>query len=149
MIRCTKEQLLSIYGMLIKRTGGSTGVLNESLIDSALNNIWQTFDGLELYPTLVEKAARLGYSLVRNHSFSDGNKRIGILTMLTFLSVNGIEITWTDTEIVETGLALALGLMDYEALLVWLREHWAIKDTCGNENTSPCLQNKAESLDRR
>ena len=149
MIRCTKEQLLSIYGMLIKRTGGSTGVLNESLIDSALNNIWQTFDGLELYPTLAEKGARLGYSLVRNHSFSDGNKRIGILTMLTFLSVNGIEITWTDTESVETGLALASGLMDYEALLVWLREHWAIKDTCGNENTSPCLQNKAESLDRR
>ena len=149
MIRCTKEQLLSIYGMLIKKTGGSSGVLNESSIDSALNNIWQTFDGLELYPTLAEKGARLGYSLVRNHSFSDGNKRIGILTMLTFLSVNGIEITWTDTEIVETGLALASGLMDYEALLVWLREHWAIKDTCGNENTSPCLQNKAESLDRR
>ena len=149
MIRCTKEQLLSIYGMLIKRTGGSTGVLNESLIDSALNNIWQTFDGLELYPTLVEKAARLGYSLVSNHSFRDGNKRIGLLAMLTFLAVNGIEITWTDTEIVETGLALASGLMDYEALLAWLREHWAIKDTCGNENTSPCLQNKAESLDRR
>ena len=149
MIRLTKEQVLSIYGMLIKTTGGSSGVLNESSIDSALNNIWQTFDGLELYPTLAEKGARLGYSRVRNHSFSDGNKRIGILTMLTFLSVNGIEITWTDTEIVETGLALASGLMDYEALLVWLREHWAIKDTCGNENTSPCLQNKAESLDRR
>ena len=149
MIRLTKEQVLSIYGMLIKKTGGSSGVLNESSIDSALNNIWQTFDGLELYPTLAEKGARLGYSLVRNHSFSDGNKRIGILTMLTFLSVNGIEITWTDTEIVETGLALASGLMDYEALLVWLREHWAIKDTCGNENTRPCLQNKAESLDRR
>ena len=136
MIRLTKEQVLSIYGILIKKTGGSSGVLNESSIDSALNNIWQTFDGLELYPTLAEKGARLGYSLVRNHSFSDGNKRIGILT-------------WTDTEIVETGLALASGLMDYEALLAWLREHWAIKDTCGNENTSPCLQNKAESLDRR
>ena len=149
MIRLTKEQVLSIYGILIKKTGGSSGVLNESSIDSALNNIWQTFDGLELYPTLAEKGARLGYSLVRNHSFSDGNKRIGILTMLTFLSVNGIEITWTDTEIVETGLALASGLMDYEALLAWLREHWAIKDTCGNENTSPFLQNKAESLDRR
>ena len=149
MIRLTKEQVLSIYGILIKKTGGSSGVLNESSIDSALNNIWQTFYGLELYPTLAEKGARLGHSLVRNHSFSDGNKRIGILTMLTFLSVNGIEITWTDTEIVETGLALASGLMDYEALLAWLREHWAIKDTCGNENTSPCLQNKAESLDRR
>ena len=149
MIRLTKEQVLSIYGILIKKTGGSSGVLNESSIDSALNNIWQTFDGLELYPTLAEKGARLGYSLVRNHSFSDGNKRIGILTMLTFLSVNGIEITWTDTEIVETGLALASGLMDYEALLAWLREHWAVKDTCGIENTSSGLQNKAESLDKR
>lgn len=149
MIRLTKEQVISIYGMLIEKTGGSSGVLNESLIDSALNNIWQTFDGLELYPTLAEKGARLGYSLVRNHSFSDGNKRVGLLAMLTFLSVNGIEITWTDTEIVETGLALASGLMDYEALLAWLREYWAVKDTCGNENTSPGLHNKAESLDRR
>ena len=76
MIRLTKEQVLSIYGMLIKKTGGSSGVLNESSIDSALNNIWQTFDGLELYPTLAEKGERLGYSLVRNHSCSDGNKRI-------------------------------------------------------------------------
>ena len=149
MIGITKCQILSIYEMLIERTGGSTGVLNESLIDSALNNIWQTFDGLELYSTLAEKGARLGYSLVRNHSFSDGNKRIGIFAMLTFLSVNGIEITWTDTEIVETGLALASGLMDYEALLAWLREHCAVKDTCGNENASPRLQNKTESLDRR
>ena len=149
MIRLTKEQVISIYGMLIEKTGGSSGVLNESLIDSALNNIWQTFDGLELHPTLAEKGARLGYSLVRNHSFSDGNKRIGILAMLTFLSVNGIEITCTDTEIVETGLALASGLMDFEALLTWLKEHWAVKDTCENENTSSRLQNKAESLDRR
>lgn len=149
MIRLIKEQLLSIYGMLIERTGGSSGVINEPLLDSALNNIWQTFDGVELYPSLTEKGARLGYSLVRNHSFADGNKRIGILAMLTFLSVNGIEITWTDTEIVETGLVLASGLMDYEALLAWLREHWAVKDTCGSENTSPGLHNKAESLDRR
>lgn len=149
MIRLTKEQLSSIYRMLIKKTGGSSGVLNESLIDSALNNIWQIFDGIELYPTLAEKGARLGYSLVRNHSFSDGNKRVGILAMLTFLSVNGIEITWTDTEIVETGLALASGLMDFEALFTWLREHWSVKDTCGNENTNPGLQIKAESLGRR
>ena len=135
--------------MLIERTGGSTGVLNESLIDSALNNIWQTFAGLELYPTPAEKGARLGYSLIRNHSFSDGNKRIGILAMMTFLSVNGIEITCTDAEIVETGLALASGQMDYEALIAWLREHGAFNDQCGNENTSPRLQNKTESLDRR
>ena len=88
MIRLTKEQVLSIYGMLIKKTGGSSGVLNESSIDSALNNIWQTFDGLELYPTLAEKGARLGYSLVRNHSFSDGNKRIAAALFLYFLDKN-------------------------------------------------------------
>lgn len=109
--------------MLIQKTGGSPGVINESLIDSALNNIWQTFDGLELYPTLEEKGARLGYSLVRNHSFADGNKRIGILAMLTFLSVNQAEIICEDEEIVELGIALASGSMDYTSLLDWIKEH--------------------------
>lgn len=123
MFGITKEQIFSLYEMLLQKTGGSSGMVNESLIDSAINNIWQTFDGVELYPTLEEKGARLGYSLVRNHSFADGNKRIGILAMLTLLSVNGIEISCTDTEIVETGLALASGLIDYEALLDWVRKH--------------------------
>lgn len=126
MIRLTKDQVLSIYEMLIQKTGGSHGVMNESLIDSAINNIWQTFDGVELYPTIEEKGARLGYSLVRNHSFADGNKRIGILAMLTFLSVNGIEITCTDAEIVETGLALASGQMDSAELEKWIRNHLSV-----------------------
>lgn len=126
MIRLTKDQVLLIYGMLIQKTGGSHGVLNESLMDSAINNIWQTFDGVELYPTMEEKGARLGYSLVRNHSFADGNKRIGILAMLTFFSVNGIEITCTDEEIVETGLALASGEMDCAELEKWIRNHLSI-----------------------
>ena len=129
MINITKEQIFSLYEMLLQKTGGSSGVVNESLMDSAVNSIWQTFDGVELYPTLEEKGARLGYSFVRNHSFADGNKRIGILAMLTFLSVNGVEISCTDEELVETGLNLASGLMDSEALLAWLREHSAVKDT--------------------
>ena len=129
MINITKEQIFSLYEMLLQKTGGSSGVVNESLMDSAVNSIWQTFDGVELYPTLEEKGARLGYSLVRNHSFADGNKIIGILAMLTFLSVNGVEISCTDEELVETGLNLASGLMDSEALLAWLREHSAVKDT--------------------
>ena len=123
MIRLTKEQILSIYEMLIGKTGGASGVINEPLLDSAINNIWQTFDGVELYPSLEEKGARLGYSLVSNHSFRDGNKRIGILALLTFLSVNGIEVSCSDREIVETGLVLASGSMDYEALLDWIRKH--------------------------
>lgn len=121
--------------MLIQKTGGSSGVLNESLIDSAINNIWQTFDGAELYPTLEEKGARLGYSLVSNHSFRDGNKRIGILAMLTFLSVNEIEINCTDTEIVETGFTLASGLMGYETLFSWLTKHCDAKNPCRDRNT--------------
>ena len=149
MIRLTKDQVISIYEMLIQKTGGSSGVMNESLMDSAIDNIWQIFDGVELYPTLEEKGARLGFSLIRNHSFSDGNKRIGILAMLTFLSVNGIEISCTDTELVETGVVLASGQMNYEALLAWLREHGAFTDQCANENPSSRLQNKAESSDRR
>ena len=149
MIRLTKDQVISIYEMLIQKAGGSSGVMNESLMDSAIDNIWQIFDGVELYPTLEEKGARLGFSLIRNHSFSDGNKRIGILAMLTFLSVNGIEISCTDTELVETGVVLASGQMNYEALLAWLREHGAFTDQCANENPSSRLQNKAESSDRR
>lgn len=135
MIHLTKEQVISIYEMLIDKTGGSPGVINESLLDSALNNIWQTFDGVELYPTLEEKGARLGYSLVSNHSFKDGNKRIGILAMLTFLSLNGIEINCTDREIVETGFTLASGLMGYETLFSWLTKHCDAKDPSRVGNT--------------
>lgn len=132
MIGITKGQILSIYEMLIGKAGDSSGVINELLQDSALNNTWQTFDGVELYPALLEKGARLCFSFVRNHSFADGNKRIGILAMLTFLSFNGIEIECTDTEIVETELRLASGLMDYEPLHFWLSEHCAVKNPCRN-----------------
>ena len=118
MIRLTKEQILSIYRMLIDKTGGSPGVIKA-----------------ELYPTLEEKGARLGYSLVSNHSFRDGNKRIGVLTMLTFLSVNEIEINCTDTEIVETGFTLASGLMGYETLFSWLTKHCDAKNPCRDRNT--------------
>lgn len=145
MIRLTREQVLSIYEVLIERTGGSSSVINEPLLDSAINNIWQTFDGVELYPTLEEKGARLAYSLVRNHSFADGNKRIGILAMLTFLSVNGIEIKCTDTELVETGLALASGHMNFESLLAWLSEHGAVKEPCWQKTTSPDCKTKSKA----
>ncbi len=126
MIRLTKDQVLLIYGMLIQKTGGSHGVLNESLMDSAINNIWQTFDGVELYPTMEEKGARLGYSLVRNHSFADGNKRIGILAMLVFFAINNAEIRCEDADIVELGLSLASGTMDYPSLFDWVKKHTSI-----------------------
>ncbi len=123
MIGLTKKQVLSIYKLLVEKTGGSAGINNEPLLDSAINNIWQTFGGMELYPTLEEKGARLGYSLVSNHPFRDGNKRLGVLTMLTFFAINQLELIYNDDEIVELGIALASGTMDYTSLLDWIKKH--------------------------
>ena len=81
------------------------------------------FGGQEFYPTKEEKGARLGYALISNHAFVDGNKRIGMYVMLTFLEVNGIRLDCANDEVVEVGLAVASGAMDYEALLAWVRAH--------------------------
>ena len=91
MIRLTKEQVLSIHSSLIEATGGTDGVRDNGLLESALESPFQTFDGNDLYPALIQKAARLGYALVANHPFIDGNKRIGVHTMLVFLALNGVK----------------------------------------------------------
>ncbi len=86
---------------MIEETGGSFGIRDENLLNSALNGIFQTFDGKDLYPTKEEKGAMLGYALISNHAFVDGNKRIGVYVMLTFLEVNGIRIKCTDRELLQ------------------------------------------------
>ena len=83
----------------------------------------QTFDGKDLYPTKTEKAARLGYSLISNHAFVDGNKRIGVHVMLAFLEFNGIHMKFSDEELVEFGLGVASGDIGYEEVLAWINEH--------------------------
>ena len=123
MIKLTKEQVISIHISLIEATGGTDGVRDIGLLESALETPFQTFDGKDLYPALIQKAARLGYSLVSNHPFVDGNKRIGIHTMLVFLAVNGVEIECTQKELIDIGLSLADGTMDAEKLLIWLSLH--------------------------
>ena len=102
--------------------GGGVGLRDEGLLESALESAFATFEGKELYPTKEEKAARIGASLVSNHAFLDGNKRIGMYVMLIFLEVNGVRLQCTDEEIVRAGLALADGSMGYDELLVWVRE---------------------------
>ena len=92
MIILTKEQIISMHELLIERTGGLNGVKDYGLLESAINNPFQTFMGKELYPTIQRKAANLCYSLINNHAFNDGNKRIGILAMLTFLELNGMQL---------------------------------------------------------
>ena len=123
MKKLSKEQILMLHTQLIQQTGGSDGVRDYNLLDSALETPFQSFGGDELYPTIQAKAARLGYGLIKNHCMIDGNKRIGTHAMLVFLALNGIELRYTQKELYETILDVAAGNMEYEGLLQWVLDH--------------------------
>ena len=123
MIRLTKEKVLLLHRMMASETGGSIGIRDEGLLESALEGAFLGFGNEEFYPTIEEKAAKIGYSLVSNHAFVDGNKRIGLYVMLTFLEVNDMLVECTNEELVVLGLSLAEGKVSYEKLLEWIKEH--------------------------
>ena len=123
MIKLSKEKVLVLHELMAKETGGDPSLRDVALLESALESAFATFDGSDLYPTICEKGARLGYALISNHAFVDGNKRIGMYIMLTFLEVNGIHMDCTNEDVVHAGLSVAAGTMDYEGLLAWVREH--------------------------
>lgn len=123
MIKFSKEKVLLLHQLIIEETGGSIDLRDNNLLDSALESAFATFDGKDLYPTKEEKAARLGYSLISNHAFVDGNKRIGMYIMLTFLEVNGIYLDINNLDIAKTGLDIASGNMTYEQLYEWIILH--------------------------
>ena len=123
MIKFSKENVLLLHKFIAQETGGSIGVRDEALLESALEAAFAGFGDKEFYPTKEKKGARLGYTLISNHAFVDGNKRIGMYVMLTFLEVNGIHMDCTNEEVTEMGLALADGSVGYEELLNWVIEH--------------------------
>ncbi|MBQ9489252.1 MAG: type II toxin-antitoxin system death-on-curing family toxin [Lachnospiraceae bacterium] len=123
MIKFSKEKVLLLHQLIAQETGGGIGVRDEGLLESALEGAFASFGGQELYPTKEEKGARLGYTLISNHAFLDGNKRIGMYVMLTFLEVNGIRLECTNEEVARVGLAVASGEMGYEALRDWVITH--------------------------
>ena len=123
MIKFSKEKVLLLHKFIAEETGGSIGVRDEALLESALEAAFAGFGDKEFYPSKEEKGARLGYTLISNHAFVDGNKRIGMYVMLTFLEVNGIHMDCSNEEVTEMGLALAEGSVGYEELLIWVREH--------------------------
>lgn len=123
MKRLTKFQVIQIHSMLIQETGGIDGIRDDGLLDSALNSPFQSFDGEDIYKTIQAKAARLGFSLVNNHAFVDGNKRIGLLVMMTFLEMNGIMLECSNEELIELGLGLASNKLDDNDLLDWIIKH--------------------------
>ena len=119
----TKEQIIYLHKQLIQEFGGTEGIRNDNLLESAIASLFQTFSLKEFYPTIEEKAARLGYGLVSNHCFIDGNKRIGAHAMLVFLALNDIQLDFTQEELIQIFLDLASGNSDYNTLLVWIRTH--------------------------
>ena len=123
MIRLSKPQILLLHEQLIAETGGSSGLRDEGMLDSALNTPFQTFAGKDVYPSLQQKAARLCFGLVKNHPFADGNKRIGAHVMLVFLALNGIELQHTQAELSEVILQLAAGTLQSTDLLDWILSH--------------------------
>lgn len=119
----SERQILMLHEHLINETGGSRGLRDKGLLQSALAAPFQSFEGLDAFPSLQQKAARLAYGLVKNHPFVDGNKRIGAHAMLVFLTLNGIELDYEQKELSALILAVAADEIGYEEILQWLLGH--------------------------
>lgn len=120
MKKISRDQVLMLHSMVIKQSGGIDGIRDNGLLDSALHTPFQSFDNEDLYPSIQGKAARLCYSIVNNHPFIDGNKRIGILVMLVFLEINNVIIQCQDKDIIDLGLGIASGKYDSTYIMEWI-----------------------------
>lgn len=123
MITLTKEQIIMLHVAIYERYGGSCGVLNEGMLDSALQAPFQTFGGEELFPDTKDKILRLAYGLIKNHSFRDGNKRIGALVLLVLLELNGWHVNATNEEFADIIMGIAASEKDDEDLKQWVESH--------------------------
>lgn len=123
MILLTVEEITALHDKLIDRTGGSHGLRDQSLLESAVYSAMSGFEDNEAYPSVEEKAARLMFSLTNNHAFVDGNKRIGVFTMLMTLQLNNVKIKYTQAELISLGLSVTDGKTEYENILSWIKEH--------------------------
>lgn len=123
MILLTVDEVIALQEKLITQTGGSYGLRDRGLLESALYSAQASFDAQEQYPSIEEKAARLLYALICNHAFVDGNKRIGVLVMLLTLRLNGIPFSCTQTQLVELGLSTAAGKTDVSHILQFIYTH--------------------------
>ena len=121
----TKQQIILLHEHMIQETGGAHGLRDEGMLDSALAAPFQEVFGTIAYPSIQQKAVRLGYGLIMNHPFVDGNKRIGTHAMLVLLALNGIELRFAQDELSDEILAVASGVYDYDQLLQWVIDHQA------------------------
>jgi death-on-curing protein len=127
MIRyLTLSEVLYLHDQLINQSGGTVGLRDIGLLESAIAQPRVTFAGIDLYPSLIDKAVALGFCLINNHPFIDGNKRLAHASIESFLILNGIEIYANVDEQEEIILSLAAGKLKRSDFLNWLHEHTKI-----------------------
>jgi death-on-curing protein len=123
MIHLTIDQLILFHQKIVAKTGGSQGIRDMGLIESALRKAEATFVGQDLYETDIRKISVIAYSLIKNHGFFDGNKRIGVASMLLLLKLNLVSVQYTQEELVELGLKVAEGVWHETDIENWITTH--------------------------
>ena len=121
--RIRTDEITALHSKLISQSGGLDGIRDAGLLDLSANSPYHTFGGRHLYPTIQAMAAHLAFSLIKNHPFFDGNKRIGIFAMMVFLTINGSPLTCTDNELEALGWGLADGSITEPELIEWIVSH--------------------------
>ena len=121
----TLAEVVELHRRLLQATGGAPGIRDLGVLESAVSQPRATFGGVDLYPTLVEKAATLCFAVVQGHPFADGNKRVGHAAMETFLVLNGAEVDAPVDDQERLILDLAVGRISRTQLTDWLRQHFA------------------------
>ena len=125
MYKLPVEEVIYIHSEAVRKSGGSDGIRDMGLLESAVNAPFQSFGGYDVYPTIYDKAARLGFGLAQNHAFIDGNKRIAALVTLGFLRLNGVNINCTEAELFSLFMSIAASEITFEDLTDWLINHSA------------------------
>jgi death-on-curing protein len=121
----TRAEVLFIHQAALAANGGMPGLRDMALLDSAVAQPQMSFGGADLYPTVIEKAAAIGFSLMNNHPFVDGNKRVGWAAMRTFLIINGTSLEFGVQDGVRIALAIAAGELSRADLVQWITDHVA------------------------
>ena len=123
MIYLNQNQVLKLHNQIIKEFGGINGIRNEAFLESALANPLQTFTGQDLYPTILDKAIKLCYAIIKNHPFLDGNKRTGLHSLLILLNINGLKIEIAHDELIDIIFNVANGSFNQQKFLLLLKEN--------------------------
>jgi death-on-curing protein len=121
----TRQFVDRLHSLSLQYYGGATGIREEGMLESAIARPYQTFDGEELYPTAIEKAAAIAESIILNHPYVDGNKRTGFLAMFAMLELHGIELAAAEEEAYEKMISVSTGQLRFEGLVEWLKANVA------------------------